>query len=120
MLSLILFAALVTLTTRVSEMVEVIENALRPLARFGVNPAKASLAILLSIWFLPVIAQKFQDVREAQDSRGLSASFMATAVPLIVRTLHMANDIAEALDARSYDPDARPESARAAAAAHGQ
>ncbi|MEP2724331.1 energy-coupling factor transporter transmembrane protein EcfT [Roseibium sp.] len=106
-LCLILFASLITLTTRVSEMVDVIESAMQPFTPFGVNPAKTSLAISLAIRFLPVIAQKFHDVREAQNARGLGGSIVATAVPLIVRTLRMANDIAEALDARSYDADAK-------------
>lgn len=106
-LILILLASLLTLTTRVSETIEVIEKAMRPFKRFGVNPAKVSLAISLSIRFLPLIAQKFDEVREAQKARGLGGSVVATAIPLIVRTLRMANDIAEALEARSYDPEAK-------------
>lgn len=104
-LAILALASLVTLTTRVSDMVEVIERLLRPLRRFGVNPSKVSLAISLSIRFLPVVVKTFQDVREAQKARGLGRSVSATAVPLIVRTLRMASDIAEALDARSYDSD---------------
>lgn len=110
---LILFSVLVTLTTRVSQMVEVVEKAINPLRRIGVNPRKAGLAISLSIRFIPVIAQNFKDIREAQRARGCGRSIVATAVPLIVRTLRMANDVAEALEARSYDdsPGARKENA---------
>lgn len=104
-LAILALASLVTLTTRVSDMVEVVERLLRPLRRFGVNPSKVSLAISLFIRFLPVVVKTFQDVREAQKARGLSRSVSATAIPLIVRTLRMASDIAEALDARSYDGD---------------
>lgn len=104
-LILIMLSSLVALTTRVSAMVGVIETAMRPLRRFGVNPVKVSLAISLAIRFLPVIAQNFNEVREAQNARGLGTSIVATAVPMIVRTLRMADEIAEALDARSYDSE---------------
>lgn len=110
-LILILLASLLSLTTRVSAMIDVIEKSLQPFVRFGVNPAKVSLAISLAIRFLPLIAQKFEEVREAQKARGLGGSVVATAVPLIVRTLRMANDTAEALEARSYDAkDSKPPS----------
>lgn len=102
---LIMLASLVTLTTRVSEMVEAIERGLKPLSYIGINPAKVGLAISMAIRFIPVLAQQFNDVREAQKARGLGLSIRAIAVPLIVRMLKMANDISEALDARSYDPD---------------
>ena len=102
-LILILLASLLTLTTRVSAMIETIETTMRPFERFGVNPTKVSLAISLSIRFLPLIAQKFEEVREAQKTRGLGGSIVATAVPLIIRTLRMADDTADALEARSYD-----------------
>lgn len=110
-LILILLASLLSLTTRVSAMIDVVEKSLQPFVRFGVNPAKVSLAISLAIRFLPLIAQKFEEVREAQKARGLGGSVVATAVPLIVRTLRMANDTAEALEARSYDAkDSKPPS----------
>lgn len=102
-LAILSFAALVTLTTRVSDMVEVLEKAMQPFRVLGVNPSKVSLAISLSIRFIPVVAQIFREVREAQKARGLGRSVSATAIPLIVRTLRMANEIAEALEARSYD-----------------
>jgi biotin transport system permease protein len=41
-------------------------------------------------------------VREAQRVRGLERSILAVAMPVIVRTLKMGNEIGEALDARSF------------------
>lgn len=111
-LILILLASLLTLTTRVSAMIDIIEKSLQPFARLGVNPAKVSLAISLAIRFLPLIAQKFEEVREAQKARGLGGSVVATAVPLIIRTLRMADETAEALEARSYDAAEKPASRR--------
>ena len=45
------------------------------------------------------------EVREAQRARGLERSLVALTVPIVVRMLKMSDDIAAAIDARSYDPD---------------
>jgi biotin transport system permease protein len=108
-LTLILFASLVTLTTRVSAMIEALESGLRPLSRIGVNPGKLSLALSLALRFIPVIATITRDVREAQRSRGLERNLVALIVPVIIRTLKMAEDIANAIEARSYDPQMHPD-----------
>ncbi len=100
--SLILLAALVTLTTRVSDMTEAIEAAVRPLARVGLDPAVVGLAIAMAIRFIPLIAEIVREVREAQRARGCERSMLALAVPVVVRTLKLADDVAEALEARCY------------------
>lgn len=102
---LILLATLVTLTTRVSDMIETIERGLRPLAVLGLNPAKLSLMLSLTIRFVPLLFTQLQEIREAQRSRGLDRSLVAVVVPLLIRTLRMANDLTEAIEARCYDAD---------------
>lgn len=102
---LVLLAALVTLTTRASELIEALERGLGWLRVFGIAPAKASLAISLTLRFVPVLASITREVREAQRVRGLDRSLMAVAVPVLVRTLKMADDIADAIEARSYKLD---------------
>ena len=74
--------------------------------------AKVSLAIAMAIRFIPLISGLVHEVREAQRVRGLERSILAVAMPVIVRTLKMGNEIAEALDARSFgtaEPAARKE-----------
>lgn len=99
--TLLLLAALVTLTTRVSDLTETLEWALGPFRRFGVDPEKVSLAISLAIRFLPALGTVLAEVREAQRARGLDRSVLALLAPLLVRTLKMADEVAEAIDARS-------------------
>jgi len=99
--ALILAASLVTLTTRTADLVAVIEKALSPLARFGFDVGKVSLAISLAIRFIPAVGAIVEEVREAQRARGQDRSIVALAVPVIVRLLKMADEIAEAIDARS-------------------
>jgi biotin transport system permease protein len=101
----VLFAALVTLTTRVSLMLAALERAMQPLRFVGVNPEKVGLAFSLVLRFIPVIASVASEVREAQKARGLDRNMIALSVPLIIHTLKMADDVADAIEARSYDPD---------------
>jgi biotin transport system permease protein len=106
---LILAAALMTLTTRVADMIAGIQRGLSPFGRW-MPVAKISLAITMAIRFIPLISGLVHEVREAQRVRGLERSILAVAMPVIVRTLKMGNEIGEALDARSFgnaEPAAR-------------
>jgi biotin transport system permease protein len=101
---LLLLAGLVTLTTRASDMIDAMERGLRFLRHVGINPAKVSLALSLALRFIPVLASVTHEVREAQKVRGLDRSIIAVAIPVVVRTLRMADEISDAIEARSYDP----------------
>jgi biotin transport system permease protein len=100
---LVLLGMLVSFTTRVSDMIETIERGLAPLALVGVDPAKVSLALSLALRFIPLLYEQVQDIREAQRVRGLERNFTAIAVPLLVRTLRMASDLTDAIEARGFD-----------------
>lgn len=104
--TLILLAGLVTLTTQVSKMVAAIETALSLISRW-IAVEKVSLAITLAIRFIPVLSSITHEVREAQKVRGMDRSIFAIAMPVVIRTLKMGNDVAEALDARSFGADPR-------------
>ena len=103
--TLLLLAHLVTLTTTISAMIAALTRGLRPIALIGISPAKISLALSLALRFLPVLSAMTNEVREAQKARGLEHSILAMAVPLIVRTLKAAEDIADAIESRGYNPD---------------
>lgn len=98
-------ATIVSLTTRVSEMIEAIEQALNPLSRLGINSAKVSLTLALSLRLIPVLLDQMQQIREAQQARGLDRHLLALLVPLLVKTLRMADELSDALDARGYDAE---------------
>jgi biotin transport system permease protein len=103
--ALILLASAVTLSTRTSEMLEACEAALRPMERIGLlNAARVSLAVSLALRFVPEIFRHYHEIREAQAARGLHGNPVALVVPLLVRTLRAADDIAAAIDARCYPP----------------
>jgi biotin transport system permease protein len=100
---IIMLAALVTLTTRVSEMVAALEVGLDPARHIGIDPSRVALAVAMAIRFIPVIATQAAAIREAQAARGLHRSFVAILVPLVIRSLRMADSVAEALDARGFE-----------------
>lgn len=99
---LILLAGLLSLTTRASEIIAGIETGLAPLRRFGLPTEKFSLAISLTLRFIPVLATVVTEVREAQKTRGLERNLLALAIPVIVRTMRMSEDISDAIDARGF------------------
>lgn len=105
--ALVMLAALVTLTTRTSAIIATLERLLAPLDRVGMSSARIALAVSLAFRFIPLIAEITREVREAQRARGLERSLVAVALPVIVRALKMADDIADAIDARGFDPAPR-------------
>jgi biotin transport system permease protein len=119
LLALVLAAALVTATTRVTEMVAVVEWLCAPLRLVGVRPARIGLVIAMALRFVPVLAERADAIREAQAARGGPVrGLRATAtmvVPLLVSVLRMADTVGEALDARGADDVlARPSRGRGA------
>ncbi len=105
LVTLICFAQAVTSSTSVLAMTSVIESALRPLQRIGLLDAeRASLTLTLAIRFVPLIVDEIAAIREAQAMRGVDRSIVALAVPLVVRIILRAQDLADAIDLRGPPP----------------
>ena len=104
---LILAASLVTMTTPTSAFVAAIENGLDRLpARLSAR--KIALAVGLCLRFIPLIATILEEVRLAQRTRGLERNPTALLVPLVVRTLKTADEVSQAIYARSVDEPFAP------------
>lgn len=100
---LLTIATLVTLTTRVSAMLDVFGKLLRPLRFFRVDPDRIALVLALTIRCIPLVSQSYNEVRDARRARGLEWSPRALAVPLVIRLIKKADEIGEALAARGVD-----------------
>lgn len=98
-------AALVTLTTRVTDMLDTVTRALQPLRRFGVDPDRIGLMLALAIRCIPILATIVHEVSEARKARGLQWSMTALATPVLVRALRTADALGDALIARGVDDD---------------
>lgn len=97
---MIVAATLLTLTSKTSEMIEGIERSIGKL--FGADVAeKVGLAFSLALRFMPMVRETYQEVREAQKARGLGRNWYALITPTMIRTLKSADEIAQAIDARS-------------------
>jgi biotin transport system permease protein len=107
LLTLVLAAAVVTATTRVTAMVAVVERICRPLEWVGVRPARIGLVIAMALRFIPLITDRADRIREAQAARGGTVrgirGLTTTVVPLLVQVLQLAHTVSEALDARGAD-----------------
>ncbi|MCA1007957.1 energy-coupling factor transporter transmembrane protein EcfT [Rhodococcus hoagii] len=96
-------AALVTLTTRVTDMLDTVSRALRPLRRVGVNPERAGLVLAMTLRCIPLLTAIVQQVSDARKARGLGFSLRALAVPAVVSALMTAEAMGDALAARGVD-----------------
>ncbi|MGO1544278.1 MAG: energy-coupling factor transporter transmembrane component T family protein [Gulosibacter sp.] len=99
----VLLAALVTLTTPMAALLDVIERLVSPLARFGVSPTKVGLLLSLTITTIPVIANLFGQIREAMLARGGPRMSFRIVLPLLVASLQHGDQLADALTARGVD-----------------
>jgi biotin transport system permease protein len=96
-------AALVTLTTRVTAMLDALGVALHPLRRLGVDTDRIGLLLALTIRCIPLVAGIVTAVSEARRARGLGFSVRALAAPVVIRSLRSADALGEALIARGAD-----------------
>ena len=100
LLTLVLAAAVVTTTTRMTALVAVIEWLTSPLRVLGIRPARVGLVIAMTLRFIPLVSDRATRIREAQAARGADRVRPAMVVPLLVQVLRMATTVGEALDAR--------------------
>lgn len=103
LLSAVSAALLVTLTTRVSTMMDFFDRLLRPLGRTGLPVDQISLALTLTLRLIPLQVQmvgEVLDARKARGSRSAGLSPVSFGVPVIVRTILRARGVADALRAR--------------------
>lgn len=98
-------AALATLTTRVTDMLDAVTRGLGPLRRFGVDPERVGLLLALAIRCVPLLAGIVREVADARRARGLQWSVTALATPVLVRALRTADAMGDALAARGVDDD---------------
>ncbi|WP_378740036.1 energy-coupling factor transporter transmembrane component T family protein [Nocardia brasiliensis] len=98
-------AALVTLTTRVTDLLDTVTRALGPLRKLGVDPDRVGLVLALAIRCVPLLAGIVHEVGEARRARGLQWSMTALATPVLVRALRTADAMGDALAARGVDDE---------------
>ncbi len=100
----VLLASLVTVTTRVSDMLALFERLARPLERVGVSARRIALVLALTIRCVPMVAAAWTASTDAYRARGLRrGGAWRVAVPVIVRLLRAADALGDAITARGID-----------------
>lgn len=93
-------ANLVTMTTRLTDIVALIERLAAPLARLGLRPRLLALAVALVIRFIPVMAERVARLTEAWRARSARRAGWRIVLPATLGAIDDADQVAEALRAR--------------------
>lgn len=99
-LAMVGFANFITMTSRLSDMMDVTIWMLSPFERFGVNTRAVALAFALVMRFTPVLIQKGSALTEAWRARSAARAKWHVTIPLVLLALDDAEHVAEALRAR--------------------
>lgn len=99
----IALAAVISLTTRVTDMIDTIVWALTPLRRIGVRTELIALTLALTIRAIPLMVEIIRGVDEARRARGLRPGARILVAPVVLAALRTADGFADALIARGLD-----------------
>lgn len=109
---LVVASLTVTYTTTSTELTDALGFFLRPLKRLGVPTDDIAMVFSLALRFIPVTAEEFGRVHDAQWARGASfaegslwerlRAWQTVLIPLFVGLFRRADSLAVAMDARCY------------------
>lgn len=98
--ALALLGLALTLTTRFSDLLDVIEALLAPLGRLGLRPQRIALAFALMLRFIEVFFLHWQQLDEACRARSGRPGGLRLLSPLVVLAFATAERVGDALSAR--------------------
>lgn len=109
---LVLFTALLTLTTSPSELSDGLEAAFGPLTRFGFPSHEVAMMMTIALRFIPTLFEETERIINAQVSRGADfvsgglikrvKAYIPVLIPLFVLVFKRADTLASAMEARCY------------------
>ncbi|NBN65478.1 energy-coupling factor transporter transmembrane protein EcfT [Microvirga tunisiensis] len=100
LLTMVLLANFVTLTTRMDDMMAALLPLFRPLALVGLSPRRPALAVSLVLRFIPLLLAVYGALGEAYRARTGRAGSWRLIAPLAIQALKLSDHVAEALIAR--------------------
>ena len=109
----VLAAMLLLLSTTPAQLTDGFEALLTPLARVGLPGHELAMVFSLMLRFIPTLADEASALVDAQTARGgalgegspikRARAIVPLVVALLASSLHHANDLSRALDARCYE-----------------
>lgn len=113
---IITLTTLMTSTTKPLELTLAIESLLNPLKRFHFPVHELAMMISIALRFIPDLLDEAKRIMKAQDSRGADfneGSFMekiksiiSLIIPLFISAFQRAEELANAMESRNYNPEA--------------
>ncbi|MGD9605429.1 MAG: energy-coupling factor transporter transmembrane protein EcfT [Bacilli bacterium] len=114
--SLIFISSLLTLTTKPTDLNNGLESLAKPLRLLKINVSIMTMMISISLRFIPTLLNEAEKILKAQASRGVDfkeskfkdkiTQIVSLLVPMFVISYKRAGDLADAMEARGYIPEA--------------
>ena len=113
---MITVTTLLTATTKPLDLTLGIEDLLKPFRFLGLPTHEISMMISIALRFIPTILEEALRIMKAQQSRGVDMeegklsekikAILSLIIPLFVCAFQRAEDLANAMEARGYNPQA--------------
>ncbi len=100
LVSMVLLANFVTMTTRLDDMLAAIEPVFYPVKFIGASPARISLAVALVLRFVPVLLSTYGGLQQAYQARTGRKNSWRLLAPFALHVLKLTEQVSEALTAR--------------------
>ena len=114
---LIFSSSLLTLTTPPIDLTGAIEFVLTPLKKIRVPAAEIAMMMTIALRFIPTLVEEMDKIMKAQKARGAdfetgglikkAKSLIPLLIPLFISAFRRADELAMAMEARCYRPEAR-------------
>ena len=112
---MIILTTILTATTKPLDLTLGIEKLLKPFEKIGLPAHIIAMMISIALRFIPTLIEETQRIMNAQASRGVDFengglkekifSILSLIVPLFVSSFDRAEQLANAMEARGYDPN---------------
>ena len=114
---IVAMTTVVTATTKPLDLTLGIEHLLSPFKRFGFPAHEVAMMISIALRFIPTLLEETERIMKAQASRGVDfkegklmekiSAIISLIVPLFISAFSRAEELANAMEARCYHPDAK-------------
>lgn len=114
---IIIMTTILTATTKPLDLTLGLEHLLTPLKKVGFPAHEIAMMISIALRFIPTLMEETQRIMKAQASRGVDfqegtlkekiLSIISLIIPLFISAFQKAEDLANAMESRNYNPDAK-------------
>lgn len=114
---IIMMTTILTATTKPLDLTLGIEHLLSPFKKIGFPTHEVAMMISIALRFIPTLLEETQRIMKAQASRGVEfsegnlkekiMSIVSLIIPLFISAFQRAEDLANAMESRNYNPEAK-------------